>query len=843
VKGLDICYSFSISDCVTTFGELLVQKLTAFLLPSQPSFPTIQFLDPDKPRFTLLSNFLAALDKDREVPATPAKNITLRELDWGVKTRRAFVCGEVGGGKTFLFQTECYRLARDFFKELNPLDLDTSSDTQKKACPIYLPLENLAIELSHTTGNILSGFLEAVRLTYPLPAPEEQQVFDNWLIEKIKRGECLLWLDGLDETTTRLQSQLANKLAELSNSINCPVFISCKTSNIMAFEFFQNLGYIGLELNPFSPPEIQEFVEARLSNNPKLINKVLKAFDRNPNLAQLAKIPLLLGFLCETARLAGKLATSRYDLYQNMIYRALENNSGPTPGLNPAEIEIDLAKLSELALNMVGLETSPIVPGLRRFSNSGRWQNVFRQSNLKPAGISFERFNQWLNCGLIVRTGMAPSGEDLYTFRHRSIQEWLIAYGVGEQIETLRPCFWLGQEWEEIIVMVVGKHSSPLSIINGFIHSNNDAFNGLLYLAGLCQTELQVKPPQILLEKLNQLLFSASARDREKAATLLAKAGGGGLNILVRALRSERRSVTRLAKQALEYLDDRYSAVALAQILKDDRENQSVREKVAAILGVIGVKTRDPLTKKVIIEDLDSWLDQAPSEFNTLYQAVKAARFQIDNPAPYLLSEDLDQSDLFPTSQASRPDPRKYFEVVSSIRTTLGKLETQPETIFELEDLTTILISYRLDSYFGEAVKDELAGSTYPLLQFLKRDLEGRLLSPATRLLGLFATPDRPVIEGLVKVMLHPNRGLRSAAWQALQRITQRRTSAAEFCRLILDLWSVYFDEANLSVRFYELLAQVAPGLIVEGQFDLGKIEEWKQKLWPLTRAVLELEN
>lgn len=266
----------------------------------------------------------------------------------------------------------------------------------------------------------------------------------------LEKGGLLL-LDDLDEVpeANRLRHRVREAIQDFARTAQkCRFLVTCRTYAYQDprgwLEDFQ--AYL---LAPFSPAQVERFIDQwyeAVAPQEQLSPEVaaaraalLKAAvdpERSPHLAELAARPLLLTLMTDLHTSQGTLPEDRADLYercvdllldywqQRKVARDLQGNLVVEVGLLDAlGIEKDQLKRTLYRLAFEAHERQGRSP--ERGARTANIQESELEQVLKPAVGSDERFQTALRY-IRDRAGLLLwGGEQVYTFPHRSFQEYL----------------------------------------------------------------------------------------------------------------------------------------------------------------------------------------------------------------------------------------------------------------------------------------------------------------------------------------------------------------------------------------------------------------------------------
>jgi len=265
---------------------------------------------------------------------------------------------------------------------------------------------------------------------------------NNWFSERLKNGECLILLDGLDEVAdSKARRKIVSWIEKQFQAYPKNAFII--TSRPHGYKENPISGVTVLEVMPFSRSQIDSFVQKwYLANEVKSHNvddpgvrmtaksgadDLLRRLEKTQNLMELAVNPLLLTMIATVHRYRSALPGRRVELYKE-IYEVFLGKRQESKGLSidmvPAQkqnvlqslaYEMMREKIREIrkpdAVEIIKPSLSMVAPNLN--------PEVFLQSIEQQTGLVLER-----ELGI-------------YSFTHKTFQEYLASmYILDKNLES-----------------------------------------------------------------------------------------------------------------------------------------------------------------------------------------------------------------------------------------------------------------------------------------------------------------------------------------------------------------------------------------------------------------------
>jgi predicted NACHT family NTPase len=329
--------------------------------------------------------------------------------------------------------------------------------------PIFLRVSELAehIRVCRQQGNPASPTLpEAAEWLIHFLNSQNQEL--NWGLShdffrgKLKNGQCLLLLDGLDEAPTTDEREAMVRLFENATAAygQCRFVVTTRPLSYQGRAVLADFQTVQIE--PLEPEAIQKFLEhwcAALFPESKdaakrHLGELSEALRRVPEIRRMARNPVMLTALAVVHWNERRLPEQRADLYEsivNWLARSREKRKGREPA------ERCLALLQRLALAM---QSNP----------QGRQVQVEKGQAAEVLAGQFDGLDEALkfveqeevDSGIIVSRGPAVR------FWHLTFQEFLAARAIAglaekDQMDVLfRDKRVFLAEWREVLLLLFG---------------------------------------------------------------------------------------------------------------------------------------------------------------------------------------------------------------------------------------------------------------------------------------------------------------------------------------------------------------------------------------------------
>lgn len=458
-------------------------------------------------------------------------------LDWDdVKgVQRGVILGDAGFGKTWLLKYEGWRLARNQRALLENGEIELN----EVELPIFVLLGDLAHELDGVRNSV--DVQAAIIRSLRNGRQEVLKVLET-LNQSLKNNTACLLLDGLDEVPVTLRRPLIDGLENL----HCRILITSRITGYQSlFRPRDDESDRELEVIAFEEPQIGLFIKAWFASLEKQTGG-RRADDRarrlyeflidHPNLLALARIPLLLTFICLLAREPAELPSRRITLYRDILRSLLDGlwrprNERRGVGQRPRKIEI----LKEVAWHFAKNESR------------NTWIDPMPAAELAAVIKSKSRKDDPPDLletlserdGILTRDVEPPYPAELdvpYRFLHPTFREYLVAeFLAGRPVEewqkvVVQHCW--DSDWENVILLLAGMlPPSGVTYLLQTLLNQQDPFNAMLFLAGDCLGEVTPSDrKEITLAgeingRLEALLLSPNKYDRDQAFRVLTRTG------------------------------------------------------------------------------------------------------------------------------------------------------------------------------------------------------------------------------------------------------------------------------------------------------------------------------
>lgn len=286
-------------------------------------------------------------------------------------------------------------------------------------------------------------------------------VNDDILERLLEKGKFSLFLDGYDEVDEKTKKRLVKQINDFVNKYNENYYLltSRPYSNIENLPLFTNLKMKDLSIEN---DEIRGFVYKQLGTEKELAEKAVKSIEQGVSvyIHSFLKNPLLLSLYLLTFQNYASIPDKKYIFYRRVINALFSEHDSRT-------------KLGYVREKLCGLDQEVFELVLKSFSFLSYFENEFTFNrdyvNLKLKLIKEKRGLKFDNNKFISDLKSAISlwvdDEGLYSFAHRSLQEYFTALFITELKEEENE-----RVYNKIILKYESKIASPLREVENLLH-------------------------------------------------------------------------------------------------------------------------------------------------------------------------------------------------------------------------------------------------------------------------------------------------------------------------------------------------------------------------------------
>ena len=446
--------------------------------------------------------------------------------------KQLVIVGDAGIGKTWLLQHHAGVLAQAAAAHLR-----TRGSRSGAPIPVLVRADTLAD--AHQPGHSLA---ESAVQALALSGSRISKHFASRLIPILQKGAVVYLIDALDETTPDQYAVLSGLLNPLENAHPSTRYVV--TTRLASYVgIFHHAQRTEAELLPFeSPVPYIDSWELPRDRRAELLQRIA----HHRAIAQMARIPLLLAFLCHLAKDSTEaFPDSRAQLYERITRRFLIAEHKPhRPHLKSARTDAIAADPTTRADELLDI-LQPLA--FRIATDANGWLDTIpRRAMLehlkhveRPRGLSAPAALDLLanDVGILVPTGSASAGRTPeYRFIHRTLAEYLTAAHMAASPKLIEHCarhhLHLAADWHQTWLLCV--QLSPADALSALTGHPQDALHVAMNVAALAVGELDEARREEADEQIaalttaaSRLLESTTSGDLNKlAANALGEVGG-----------------------------------------------------------------------------------------------------------------------------------------------------------------------------------------------------------------------------------------------------------------------------------------------------------------------------
>lgn len=691
---------------------------------------------------------LGGLDLEQSNP-----RIGVQQLLKQVHNRRLVILGTPGSGKTTLLKWLVLQCAKGQTRSLGLPD---------GVFPILL----LAREVARSGIATLTPYdLGKLATTPNLLAQFGEHRVGNIFKEKLKAGQCLVLVDGLDELPSDSQRQIfARQIETLAKTFPQNWFVV--TSRPAGYSSLSIPGFAVVEVSEMGQANTQEFCsnwykalelaqlgsgnrQTALNRAQKRAAELTEAIQRHPQAHHLTTNPLLLTILALIYRNWHSLPRRRVELYERASQILLGSWFDQLKGATSVEEKRQV--LSTVAYQMHSRQTRII----RTVELESHLANALADAGGHPheAPLLLKAVQE--HSGLLIELG-----PDLWGFSHFTFQEYLAALYLSQQpngqqvVLEKRHHPW----WRETILLYSGLNGSQ-NLIPELLKSDN-LFHSHLLLAAQCLAETSEGGWS------NQILSRLQQDIQNPAFSGLRSVGFEGLvavahgtlqeetlQILITLLYNHSPQIQIEAAQALGRIGLDHTDVLVNLLRKTRDDSPLLRSTAVQALGQI-VISRVTINPAVTQRILELTTDPDPGVRISALLALSQFGFVAARLFPSLLSH------------LSDPDPTLRAAVAYS----LGRLASgQPPLLKRL-----MALSNQPYPHIGATAAEALGHTNTADPALLKHLLalsqkpQEDVACKATLALGRVGRQNAPVVRHLFELLNHSSPRIKASAAQAI---------------------------------------------------------------------------
>jgi hypothetical protein len=406
-------------------------------VPLESVYTTVKFLDrADIRRYESIESLEAAYRQNSGRSFQPKGSVRRDGIQVANSKQFLMVLGSPGAGKSTFLR----KIGLEALKGENGL-------YEHECIPVFLELKAFS-----SGSSIESAIAQEFRIC-GLPCPEEATT------KLLEVGKLLILLDGLDEVPTKTLNETIQVIQNFVDQYDRNRFIaSCRIaayrSNFRRFADVAMADFDTLQIRQFISNWFHSKTDQELGTALKCWSLMQKP--ENAAAKELAQSPLLLTLLCLVYDRSQNFPQNRSVLYRKALRVLLEEWAAEKRIMQEEIYEGLNTELEEILLSGIAYE------GFRadRLFFSGReiiaQIKSFLTDNLNaPRHMNGEAI---LNAIAIQQGILVERAEDVYSFSHLTLQEYLTAQHIDDHrlIQPLIKEHLIDERWREVFLLVAG---------------------------------------------------------------------------------------------------------------------------------------------------------------------------------------------------------------------------------------------------------------------------------------------------------------------------------------------------------------------------------------------------
>lgn len=393
---------------------------------------------------------------------------------------RLVILGSPGSGKTTFMNYLVFSIASLQLEQSNIDEIGSLHFGQEYLTPIPISLKEYVKDIDNKeTDSDLIKF--AARQYEKILDPNDLEVFFR---HEINTCSAIILFDGLDEVPPKYRVKVKNDIEAINLCSDSRIIVTCRNLSYQDDRWKIDKNNFGVvTLAPFNDEQINDFLSAFYTEVassgystvrpiPELINDIKKLVAR-PDIHRLATNPLLLTIIALIHITRGELANSRALLYEEAVDWLLtrwaaknrRNDRSIRQILEDSEIGSSINELEEI-LRKIAFEihdSTDDMNGTAMITDTlliSYLRQLHPARNLSASKIWAMELVEAIKeqAGVLVATDVKDNS-DIYTFPHRTFQEYLAARHIASQEFFSDFINLYGRKnnlWHEVVLFAVG---------------------------------------------------------------------------------------------------------------------------------------------------------------------------------------------------------------------------------------------------------------------------------------------------------------------------------------------------------------------------------------------------
>lgn len=422
--------------------------------------------------------------------------------------------------------------------------------------------------------------------------------FQRWLIEHLESASNTYLLDALDEIPSTIASLPLGHMLQNWTARSAPgrVIIASRITGYRPPEGLTN--FSEAELQPFTPEEVHNYVAACGMDQ----NHRAEIFDRlkTASFMGLARIPLLLGFICALANQQDSVPLNRHELYEQMIELLLDDRHH----LRERPTSTTRKTLTRKAKNQLRQTLANIA--LHFADKPEGWvdrmpaKELTRIFSAVEQEIPDDTEELATESGILITAGVSTlSNSPPYFFLHRTFSEYLVAQALSvnasEWKNAIDVHLWFEEDWDQVFPLLGSAMDDPFEFLEYLLYLPSDPLHRSLHMVARvaeeitghisAQTQSLIDVASTRLLQLLEIGELEAARSLQRIASHLS---GTTLTRLINLLKHADRVFRLSAVQILSRSDKEIATKSILDVLPNEPDLQVKSSAIRALTARSG---------------------------------------------------------------------------------------------------------------------------------------------------------------------------------------------------------------------------------------------------------------
>ena len=391
----------------------------------------------------------------------------------GKRFQQAVILGDPGFGKTWLLRCEARRLA---YKAINGI-ADSKIDLDRVDLPIFVRLPDMA--------SLVSEKKTLADIVVELHGNGRSGDFHDYLRRQLISGHGIVLLDAWDEISDlNRRQQLGDLIANFSGTYVGRILL---TSRSMDYDLTPPPLPNGekLAMIPWNRYQVESFIRVWFESEESHVGQFVRKLEQHPQCCALARIPLMLQFLCQVYPDAD-LPSQRSELYRNCLVGLLRDwQIQDKHNIGKSQYRLSKTYIGALieALERLALELH--IGGLNQFYEedvrsilTSFFKEISKDSCLHELeaqeATPTKIMEHFKDCGILVPS--ANTGPRKLQFLHLTFQEYLAARAIAKREDCVEMALKhvYDPAWNHVLIMLGGTTRQVRKYVATLLRANRE---------------------------------------------------------------------------------------------------------------------------------------------------------------------------------------------------------------------------------------------------------------------------------------------------------------------------------------------------------------------------------